>query len=399
MTKFLHTQKTKIMDEKGRPVILKGVNVGGWLMMEAYILHAPNLPERYFKGNFVKVCGAEALYQFEEDFRNTFIQEKDFANIAKMGFNCVRVPFHYRLIETANGKYDQHGLSYLDRVIGWGRKYGVYIILDLHAAHGAQNHDWHSDSYGKAELWTNEQYQKKTYALWEFLADHFKDETIVAGYDILNEAVIDDVAKLNKFYKGLIKTIRSVDKNHILFVEGNRWGQDLEPLEEFEDDNHVLSIHYYMPLEFTFNLIPFLKYPLKTMNKGVIRKLLKRYERISKKRSVPVYLGEFGVNDREGVYAEHKWVKDVLESCREFGFHWTYWTYKAIKNSFFPDGIFSYRPNPPWVNRAGPFQGWETYHLHWAAQRKEIVDSWQTKNFTPNKHIVDILKNAARTHK
>ena len=77
---------------------------------------------------------------------------------------------------------------------------------------------------------------------------------------------------------------------------------------------------------------------------------------------------------------------------KDMGFHWTYWTYKAVKNNIFPDGIFSYLKNPPWVNRAGPLTGWETYHLHWAESRREIIRSWRTEQYQANKVILDVCQ-------
>jgi hypothetical protein len=46
MRDFLKTDKTRIVAKGKRPVFLRGVNLGGWLMMEAYLLHAQNLPEK-----------------------------------------------------------------------------------------------------------------------------------------------------------------------------------------------------------------------------------------------------------------------------------------------------------------------------------------------------------------
>ena len=393
---FLKVIGPKITDGAKQPVILRGVNLGGWLMMEAYILHAPNLAEQIFKKNFLKTQGPQALKAFEKDFRDHFIQESDIKKVSQMGFNCVRVPFNYRAIETRPRRYDGEGLKYLDRVISWAKENKVWLILDLHAAWGAQNHDWHSDSLGQALLWKKKTFQHRTLQLWEFLADRYKDEPTVAGYDLLNEAVLDDSKLLNAFYKQLIKTIRSVDRNHILFVEGNRWAQDLECLEDFPDDNLALSIHTYPPLEFTFNFIPHLQYPLKTKTgcwrKEDMRKLISGYAALAKKKSRPVYVGEFGVNYREGLYGEDQWVKDTVSCFEEFGFSWTYWTYKAIKNNVFPDGIFSYTENPPWVNRAGPRMGWETYSSLWPDKKNEMVESWKTEHFTENSLILKILR-------
>ena len=401
MTKnFLETRRTHIINSKGRPILLKGVNLGGWLMMEGYILHSLNLAEQIFKKKFTKALGPIALHDFEKHFRDHFIREEDFKAIAGFGFNCIRLPFNYRLIEKLSYRPQNEGAAYLDKAIRWAEKYGIYVILDLHAAPGAQNFDWHSDSLGMAGLWKRKDFQNRTLALWEFLADRYRHSTVVAGYDILNEAVTDDVRALNDFYKQIIKTIRCVDKNHILFIEGNRWATDLDCLEEFEDDNYALSIHTYQPMEFVFNFIPHLRYPLRTKGKGfdksALKKILLHYAKIAQRRSIPVFVGEFGVNNRQGLYGEGRWLKDILACFDELDFHWTYWTWKAVKNNIFPDGIISYLDNPPWVNRQGPALGWDNFARCWPKHKKDMMISWRSDRFTVNKDIAESLRHAAQ---
>lgn len=403
MSLFYRVEKTNIISPEGRPFVMRGVNVGGWLMMEGYILHAPNLGVSKFQKEFSAALGVQALTEFQKNFRSNFIREEDFRFIAKSGLNSVRVPFHHNLIERKPFKYHPDGLKYLDTVLDWGKKYKLGIILDLHAAPGAQNHDWHSDSDGRARLWESKGFQERVFALWEFLADRFHDNPTVLGYDLLNESVIEDQELLTAFYQKLISIIRKVDRNHILFVEGNRWAQDVQCLEPLEDDNMVASIHYYEPLEFSFNFVPFLKYPLrsglKVWNKPQIRQRLEKYASWARKFDRPVHVGEFGVNARQGLFGEDQYLKDVLECFADFGFHWNYWTLKAIKNSAFPDGVYSYYPNSPWVARQGPKMGWDTYASLWPKQKNEIVASWRTENFTLNEHVYQVLKNAAGTNR
>ena len=400
MSDFLKMRKTELFVSGNQKIVLKGVNLGGWLMMEGYIMHAPNRAEQLFKKEFQKHLGATALLEFEHAFRENFIQEKDIAFVANYGFNCIRVPFNYRLIEKRPFKFDTQGVLYLDRLVSWAQKYKVWIILDLHAAPGAQNYDWHSDSLGKAELWTNQTNQKRTYAVWEFLADRYKENRWIAGYNVLNESVTEDTRMLNKFYKELIKKIRAIDKNHILFIEGNNWSTDLNCLDVFEDDNTALSIHVYRPSDFTFNFVPHLSYPLfyqnENWNKDSQKKFLEQYAQIAQKRGCHIFVGEFGVNYREGFYGEDKWVDDMAGCFEELGFSWAYWTYKAVKNGIFPDGIFSSSDNPPWVNRQGPKTGWETYHLHWPTKKQEMIHSWDTNRFSKNEKILSVLSHYAK---
>lgn len=380
--------------EGEKEVCLKGVNLGGWLMMEAYFMYAPSHPVQILKKDFETRLGRDALLELEKEFRNNFIQESDVENVAKMGCNCFRLPFNCRLIEIVPYEYDSDGVAYLDQTIQWAEKYGLKVILDLHAAPGAQNHDWHSDSLGQADMWNFRENQERVFALWKFLADRYKNSETIAGYDLLNESVIADTKKLNKFYAELIREIRTVDKNHILFVEGNNWAMDLDCLDDFEDDNWAYSIHFYHPIEFTFNLIPQLTYPLRSQegvfDKAALREMVVAYKKFSKKR--PVFVGEFGITSRKGLYGDDLWLDDVLACFKEAGFHWTYWTYKAVKNHMFPDGIYSYFPNDPWINRQGPKRGWDTWVDLWPAKKDKIVCSWRTENFDANDSVLKVLK-------
>ncbi|MBI4309041.1 MAG: cellulase family glycosylhydrolase [Candidatus Omnitrophica bacterium] len=388
---FLRTSKASIIDGKGQRMRLKGVNFGGWLMMEAYFMHAPNTPEQLMKKGFAKTLGDKALADLEFSFRRNFIQEQDLRRVALWGFNCVRLPFNCRLIEN-----NPAGFKYLDETLDWANKYNVYVILDLHAAPGSQNPDWHSDSFGKAGLWTKKSNRHRVYALWELLADRYKDEPMIAGYDLLNEAVLEDAAILNEFYRETIKAVRRCDKNHILFVEGKHWAQDIAVLDDFPDDHWVYSIHFYEPMEFTFNLTPHLRYPLASQqgiwNKDVMHKRMEGYFKFAKAKQRPIHVGEFGVNYRGGLYGEHAYVKDLVKCFNDFGFHWNYWTYKAVKHYMFPDGLLSYYPNPPWVHRAGPVSGWDRWKDLWPKHQKDMAASWRTGAFTLNEPVLKALQ-------
>jgi aryl-phospho-beta-D-glucosidase BglC (GH1 family) len=399
---MLKTKANSITDSCGNRIFLRGVNLGGWFMMEGYILHGRNIPERVFKAEMEKHCDREALDDFTRSYRNNFITEEDFKNIARLKFNCIRLPFNHKLIENQTKKFsiNKEGIDFLKKVISWCRKYNIYCILDMHAAPGSQNEDWHSDSDGKALLWSNKRYWERYFRLWEVLAESFKDSDIVAGYDVLNEPVIKKNARniLRPFYKEAVRRIRAIDKNHIIFLEGNFWSQRLEDIGEPFSNNLSYSIHYYHPLDFTFNFHRDLKYPGKINGKywdiDRLRQGLETYYTYSKKWRIPIFVGEFGVNSRCGERAgELIWVKDVIKTFKDFGFHWTYWTYKAVANSVFPDGIYQYTRNPAWVRREGPVYGWENLYKLWKDHKREIVNSWQTKNFIENKQLRNLLVN------
>lgn len=371
---------------------IRGVNLGGWLLMEGYILGGLNIPQREFRKKFIKLYGIKEWDKFIKYFRDSFIQEEDIRTIAQWGFKYLRVPFHYNLLE-------EEKEDYLERVINWAKKYNIEVILDLHATYGSQNCDWHSDSLGRALLWEEEKYRNKTINLWEKIADRFKNNTTVLGYDLLNEPVIDKnrIDVLKSFYKCLVKSIKSIDKKHIIFLEGNFWATDVNFIEEIIEENVHVSVHYYMPLDYTFNFVPFFTYPGKINNilwdKDRIYKSLYNYYLFASKNKVGIWIGEFGINYRGNKWGEMQYLKNLLEVFREFNFGWTYWTYKSIAGCCFPDGLYQYIPNHKYVNRQGPIKGWENFLIYWQKEKEEIKDFFLTKNYTINKDILHILRS------
>ncbi|MFA6142078.1 MAG: glycoside hydrolase family 5 protein [Candidatus Omnitrophota bacterium] len=398
---FLKVSGTKIVDESGKPVMLKGVSLGGWLMMEGYMLYGRGIAERDFKSSFASALGKDALDDFTRSFRDVFIREEDIGIIKAWGANCIRVPFNYRVVEFEDRPFslNEEGLKYLDRIVKWCERHSIYCILDMHAAPGAQNTDWHADSTNsKSEFFAYELNQDRFYRLWHFLADRYKDVSAVAGYDVLNEPLLANEHEfvLKGIYDNVTREIRDSDKKHIIFLEGNFWGQRIGFLGKPTDHNTAYSIHAYPPPDYVFNWETDLKYPGKVYNlmwnRNKLAFLARQYESFVNKVKVPLYIGEFGVNWRGGSFGEAKWVKDCVDIFEEYGFHWTYWTYKTLSTNVFPDGIFRYTKNPAWVNRKGPLSGWETFNSLWPKEKGSIIYSWRTENFARNDKLLAVLK-------
>lgn len=376
---------------------MRGVNLGSWLLMEGYILGGRNIPESGFKRDFRKAWGEKGLREFERRFRDNFIREEDFKNIALTGANTVRVPFNYRMLETRPFSYSREGFSYLDKALSWAEKYGLGVILDLHAACGAQNCDWHGDSHGRAGLWENREYRERTYCLWEEAAGRFKDRAALTGYDVLNEPVIaaERAGELKRFYKEAIRRIKRIDSGHIIFIEGNLWATQIDFLADLLGDNIEISIHTYEPLNYTFNFMPFNKFPGVVngalWDKKRLHEYIDPYADFAKKHKTRIYVGEFGINWRGGFWGELDWLKGILDAFEEAGFDYTYWTYKAVAGGVFPDGLYQYLGNNAYTRREGPVLGWENYIRLWKEKKEDIVSFWKTVNFIPNQKLLRLL--------
>ncbi len=388
---FLSVKQNKIVDLSGNEIILKGINLGGWLMMEGYILGGRNIPEYKFKEKFEQKNCADSLEEFEKLFRDNFIKWEDLVNISRLGFNCVRVPVHYSIVEKDN-------LGYIDSLLDWCSLTGLYCILDLHAVPGSQNGQWHSD--GKDEdprFWGNRKFIERYLKIWDCLSCRYKDREELAAYNIMNEPVVreDAEVRIASVYEEVTRVIRKNDERHMIMAEGNFWSTDLEVLGAPEDENTFYSFHLYDPMNFTYNLNRDLKYPGEIdgeiWDKNKLRKRLKYFKDVQERWDVPLLAGEFGVNASCGCRGEYKWVEDVLDLFDEFSFHWTYWTYKSVPIYVFPDGLYKYNFNPPWVSRESSCSGWEKWIQIWKKEKENIVKSLDTCEFRVDEKLKQAL--------
>lgn len=377
---------------------IKGINLGSWLLFEGYILGGPNIAETQIKHQFRKKQGKSELENFENLFRKNFIQKKDFKNIAQTKAKYIRLPFNQKLIEKKPYSYSKTGTQYIKKALDWAAEFNLKVILDLHAACGAQNCDWHGDSTGSANFWQKKAYRDRAVKLWGYLSAKFAAHPGLGGYDLLNEPVTKktNTGLIKDYYKKSISAIRVNDKKSPIFLEGNCWAQQIDFLASLACDNIKISIHAYLPLSYTYNFIKGLSYPGKIegqmWDKSTIYKYMKPYADFAKKNKIDILVGEFGINWRGGFWGEKKYLDDLLSVFDDFGFGYTYWTYKAIANSTFPDGLFQYLGNNNYVKREGPAYGWQNYPLYWKKEKSKIKNFWQTKNFTPNQELLAILK-------
>ncbi len=378
---MLRTKGRKFVDEKGREIVLKSIGIGGWLMMEGYMLGGKNIPEHIFKATLRKIYGKAKADRFAGQFCEHFFNEKDVKRIKKLGFNCARLPINYRVL------MEKNGFKLLDKVVGWFRKYQVYLILDLHAAPGSQNYDWHSDSDGIAHLWDSDKYFRQTIALWAVISKRYRDENIIAGYDILNEPVTKKVNKVNELYSKIIDVIRKNSDDHIIFVEPNMWAFDLKGMKVPHDDNFAWSVHFYVPHDFTFNLNPMLKSP----GRKCLKRALAVFLKVQKRDNVPVFVGEFGVAARCPVCnSELKWVRDVLSIFREFGWSWSYWTYKSVAGALVPDGLYRLYDREMF-GRETSEPGMENIYKVLRYAESRFYGMLDTKNFQLHRKLLDTL--------
>jgi len=252
---FLRAEGKKIVNENGENYILRGMGLGGWMVQEGYMLQTAEFanPQHQIRATIQELVGEEATNQFYEDWLNNHVRKIDIDSLAAWGFNSVRLPMHYNLFtlpiqeEPVPGEQTwlTRGFELTDNLISWCKQNGMYVILDLHAAPGGQGMDEGISDYDptKPSLWESSANQDKTIALWRRIAERYKDEATVAGYDLINEPNwnLPGGTQLKSLYSRITNAIREVDTRHIIFIEGNWFANDFTGLTPPWDDNMVYS--------------------------------------------------------------------------------------------------------------------------------------------------------------
>lgn len=73
---------------------------------------------------------------------STWTTKDDISQMQSYGLNAIRIPVGYwireDLVYADSEHFPQGGLQYLEQICGWASDAGLYIIIDLHGAPGAQ---------------------------------------------------------------------------------------------------------------------------------------------------------------------------------------------------------------------------------------------------------------------
>jgi aryl-phospho-beta-D-glucosidase BglC (GH1 family) len=314
---FLKTQGTNIVDSQGNVVILRGADFFGYEfgvgIPEAWDTHA----------------------------------ESDYVRMASWAFNVVRLPIAWSLIEAREGTYDQNYMGYVDRDISWAKANGLYVVIDMHdygwSPYFTYFDSWHTagvptwavsiypnsaagEAHARADFYnglgpngtaasaTNPSLQERFLNVWKFVANRYRSEPAVAGYDMLNEPTVcakDDTScdldssvfvsqTLPAFYQKVASAIRSVDSRHILFFEPSivplSWNNPSQFVQLMSGSkygriaNSVYSPHYPGIGDSGYTGASY------NGNKASIDSALQRdVLSLSKQWKVPVFVGEWGL--------------------------------------------------------------------------------------------------------
>ncbi|KAF8587347.1 glycoside hydrolase family 5 protein [Ramaria rubella] len=385
---FVRVSGTKLVDGGENEIILRGAGLGGWMNMENFISGYPGR-EFQIREALNRVIGEKKSALFFDKFLEYFFQAEDAKFFKSLGLNCIRLPFNYRHFEDDMNPrvLKESGFKHLDRVIDLCAKEGIYTVLDLHTAPGGQNQDWHSDNPSHyASLWDHRDFQDRVVWLWEKLADHYKDNAWIAGYNVLNEPCDPQHTRLINLYDRLHAAIRKIDARHTIFLDGNTFASDFSAFGEAYKGwtNTAYSIHDYSSYGFPSSPEA---YTGTEAQQARLRRSFERKRTWMVEKGLCVWNGEWGPVYARKQYdgqqtdeineARYRLLKDQLQVYDEARLSWSIWLYKDIGYQ----GMVYTSPDTPYM---------KLFENFLAKKQRMAIDAWGTDD-TYVKHIFDPL--------
>ncbi|MBS2211422.1 cellulase family glycosylhydrolase [Carboxylicivirga mesophila] len=276
---FLRVEDINIINDEG-PFIIRSIGTGNWMIQEGYMMQSTDAginTHTQFRNKLNETMGVERTNEFYAHWLEHHFTKTDLDSLKAWGFNTIRPALHYKWFTlpieeeernsngTIQNTWFNKGFDKLDKLVAWCEENQMYVIFDMHGAPGGQGKDANISDYDQTlpSLWESNDNQEKLIALWTKIAERYKNNPWVGGYDIINEPNWDvdgntqnengcecqNNGALWSLHQRITNAIRSVDKTHIIFISGNCWGNNYNGFENHAlngyDDNTVLTFHKY----------------------------------------------------------------------------------------------------------------------------------------------------------
>ncbi|HEY6538385.1 MAG TPA: cellulase family glycosylhydrolase [Candidatus Dormibacteraeota bacterium] len=247
---WLSTRAGRIVDEQGRSVLLRGFN-------------------------------DDALLQVGRTPASPPLTNADARLMEAEGFDVVRLPISWSLLEPEPGHFSQGYLARIRGAVSICSRHHLYVVLDMHTedfgvafgGSGApawlsvpavpdlklpflssawQRHLSPAVNAALAFFWLYPNWQRLYWQAWAKVAREFRGDSAVAGYDLYNEPhpfpvppALFETHELWPFYANGIRTLAKADPNHLFIVEGDLFGNLATAIRPLATRNLVYSTHLY----------------------------------------------------------------------------------------------------------------------------------------------------------
>jgi len=264
-------------------------------------------------------------------------------------------------------------LKKLDRALPVCEKYGIMVVVDLHAPPGGS---------AESNLFNDPACQKKFVEAWQMMARRYKSAKAVWGYDLLNEPVEGSYAEGCADWQELAEraavAVRSIDPERTIIVEPAQGGgpDAMRELRPINVPNVVYSVHMYLPHQFTHQgVFESIKKPYvypgeiegQRWDKARLEAALRPVVDFQAAYGVHVYVGEFSAIRWAPEGSACRYIRDLIDIFEARGWDWTYHAFREWQG---------------WSAEHGPDKG-DTAPAKEPTDRGKLLREWFAKNAKP----------------
>jgi hypothetical protein len=314
----------RLLDDQGRAPVLRGANLGNWLLIEFWMLGLEGMRDQQALFEILDArFGRAERERLMDRYRRGWMAPRDWAILKSFGVNLMRLAMDYRLLEDdAQPKVlRKEAFRWIDHAVDQAERNGMYVILDLHGVQGGQSVYDHTGHAEQNKLWTETANQERAAWLWEQIAQRYRNRSAVVAYDLYNEPYGGTKAQQVALFQRLYPAVRRHDPDKLIFAHGN-WDDFAHYGNPAERGwrNVGFQMHYYPGL-FGFGSPTRLTHARHFARMAAV-------EAQQNRLNVPFLIGEFNVVfDSAGgpammrrhfdTYAQYRWLA-------------TMWSYKTL---------------------------------------------------------------------
>jgi len=216
-------------------------------------------------------------------------------------------------------------LRWLDHLIPHYKQHNIRVIINMAYPPGGFNSKRQMPMFNP-DHWGNKYFVD----MWKFLAEKYKDEDTIYGFDLINEPHHSSAA-VHALQERATEAIRSVTKTKLV-IHTTRRGRcvDFKTIRLSRFENVKYTCHPYEPHSFThqginngvINKKAGYKYPSKKFPRSILLKELAPVKRFAKENGAEsVYIGEAAVSIFTDNQSQLNWTRDLLNEIRPY--NWT----------------------------------------------------------------------------
>ena len=297
--------------------------------------------------------------------------QKDFDELAKLGANWVQIEHPGLFSEKAPYQLDTAVQKNLDNLIGMAARANMFVTIGFRTGPGRSEFtfydeddaDWFSASYRNENVWKNQKAQDAWAKMWKYTANHYKDNPVVVGYNLMIEPNGESrafsselwepeefypkhknsLADWNQMYPKLVTAIRTSDNKTPIMVGHMAYNSVnwLPYLQDTNDKYIVFIAHQYEPIAYTHDSKKSTKYPSNfsfsgekiSLNKNYLNNIYSRANSVATKNNRPLAIDEFGVYRYKT--GANNFLDDSMSIMETMGLNHAIWSWDSaqrIKN-------------------------------------------------------------------